>query len=47
MILEPKVSAYFSKDGILGVCAGIEILKVLQDNKIETDYPVGIINWTK
>lgn len=33
-------------DGILGVCAGVEMLKVLRDQQIETEYPVGIINWT-
>lgn len=34
-------------DGILGIQAGIEMLKVLQDNKIETEFPVGVVNWTK
>ena len=34
-------------DGILGVTAGIEMLRVLHDNKIETEYPIGVINWTK
>jgi hydantoinase/carbamoylase family amidase len=33
-------------DGILGVCAGVEMLRVLQEQKIETEYPVGVINWT-
>lgn len=33
-------------DGILGVCAGVEMLKVLQEQGIETEYPVGVINWT-
>ncbi|KJX98994.1 beta-alanine synthase like protein [Zymoseptoria brevis] len=33
-------------DGILGVCAGVELLKVLNDNWVETNYPVGIVNWT-
>ncbi|KAF2017272.1 amidase [Aaosphaeria arxii CBS 175.79] len=33
-------------DGILGVTAGIEMLKVLQDNWVETEYPVGVVNWT-
>jgi hydantoinase/carbamoylase family amidase len=30
----------------LGVHAGIEALKTLNDNDIETSYPVGVINWT-
>ena len=34
-------------DGILGVCAGLEMLKVLHEQKIETYFPVGVINWTK
>lgn len=34
-------------DGILGVCAGLEMLRVLHDEGIETEYPVGVVNWTK
>lgn len=34
-------------DGILGVHAGIEMLKVMNENWIETEYPVGVVNWTK
>lgn len=34
-------------DGILGVCAGLEMLKVLHEQKIETHFPVGVVNWTK
>ncbi|MCJ1244070.1 hypothetical protein MMC30_001267 [Trapelia coarctata] len=33
-------------DGILGVCAGVEMLRVLHDHKIETNFPIGVINWT-
>ncbi|KAF6231267.1 hypothetical protein HO173_010599 [Letharia columbiana] len=33
-------------DGILGVCAGVEMLRVLHEEKIETRFPVGVINWT-
>ena len=33
-------------DGILGVNAGLEVLKVLHENKIETTNPVGVVNWT-
>ena len=33
-------------DGILGVCAGIEMLRTLNDHKINTSYPIGVINWT-
>ncbi|KAF2090342.1 N-carbamoyl-L-amino acid hydrolase [Saccharata proteae CBS 121410] len=33
-------------DGILGIHAGVEMLEVLEDNKIETEFPVGVVNWT-
>ena len=33
-------------DGILGVCAGVEMLKILEENWIETEGPVGVVNWT-
>lgn len=33
-------------DGILGVTAAVEMLKTLNDNWIETSYPVGVVNWT-
>ncbi|KAM5475247.1 hypothetical protein MauCBS54593_001723 [Microsporum audouinii] len=33
-------------DGILGVCAGIEMLKVLEEKGIETEGGVGVVNWT-
>lgn len=34
-------------DGILGVTAGVEMLKVLTENWVETEFPVGVVNWTK
>ncbi|KAL9640774.1 MAG: hypothetical protein Q9164_000089 [Protoblastenia rupestris] len=33
-------------DGIFAVCAGVEMLKVLKENKFETEFPIGNINWT-
>ena len=33
-------------DGILGVTAAVEMLKTLNDNWIETMYPIGVVNWT-
>lgn len=33
-------------DGILGVTAAVEMLKTLNDNWVETNYPVGVVNWT-
>lgn len=34
-------------DGILGILAGIEMLNVLREHKVETEFPVGVVNWTK
>ncbi|KAH9815346.1 N-carbamoyl-L-amino acid hydrolase [Teratosphaeria destructans] len=33
-------------DGILGVTAAVEMLRVLNDNSVETAFPVGAVNWT-
>jgi Iap family predicted aminopeptidase len=33
-------------DGILGVNAGLEVLKVLVDHDYETEGSVGVVNWT-
>ncbi|KAF7186656.1 N-carbamoyl-L-amino-acid hydrolase [Pseudocercospora fuligena] len=33
-------------DGILGVQAGVEILKVLHENQAQTFAPLAVINWT-
>ena len=34
-------------DGILGVNAGLEVLKILHDNNVETEGSIGVVNWTK
>lgn len=34
-------------DGVLGVVAGVEMLRVLRDHGVVTEYPVGVVNWTK
>ncbi len=34
-------------DGILGVNAGLEVLKVLEENNIQTEGSIGVVNWTK
>lgn len=34
-------------DGILGVMAGLEVLRTLHENEYQTEGPVGVINWTK
>ncbi|RDW75584.1 hypothetical protein BP5796_06405 [Coleophoma crateriformis] len=33
-------------DGILGVHAGVEALRAMNESDIETEYPTGVINWT-
>ncbi|KAI1338422.1 amidase [Xylariaceae sp. FL0016] len=33
-------------DGILGILSGIEMLQVLEDYRLETEFPVGVVNWT-
>lgn len=33
-------------DGILGVLSALEVIRVLNENDIETDYPVEIVNFT-
>ena len=33
-------------DGVLGVLAGLEIIRMLNDLNIKTRHPVGVINWT-
>ena len=33
-------------DGVLGVCAGIELLRMMEENWIESEGPVGVVNWT-
>jgi hypothetical protein len=34
-------------DGILGVNAGLEVLKVLHEHDVQTDSSIGVVNWTK
>ena len=34
-------------DGILGIMAGVEMLRILQENDVKTKFPVGVVNWTK
>ena len=41
---QPAAGRY---DGILGVLAGVEMLKMLNDHRVETEYPIGVVNWTK
>lgn len=33
-------------DGVLGVIAALEVVRVINENNIETDYPIKVINFT-
>lgn len=33
-------------DGILGVLAGVEILRLLHEGRVQTNAPIAVINWT-
>ncbi|RUZ77853.1 Zn-dependent hydrolase [Mesorhizobium sp. M7A.F.Ca.US.006.01.1.1] len=33
-------------DGVLGVLAGLEVIRALNDAGIETDHPIAVVNWT-
>ncbi|CAK7233645.1 hypothetical protein SCUCBS95973_008664 [Sporothrix curviconia] len=33
-------------DGILGVLAGLEALRTIDEQRIETEGPIGLVNWT-
>lgn len=34
-------------DGVLGVVSGVEMLRVLEEERVETGFAVGVVNWTK
>jgi hypothetical protein len=34
-------------DGILGVMAGLEAFRTIVENKVTTNYPIALIDWTK
>lgn len=34
-------------DGILGVLAGLAAVRTIHERGIETEFPVGVVNWTK
>jgi acetylornithine deacetylase/succinyl-diaminopimelate desuccinylase-like protein len=34
-------------DGILGVLAGLASIRAIHDSGTKTEYPVGVVNWTK
>ena len=41
---QPRGGRY---DGILGILAGVEALQTLNDAGYQTQYDVGVVNWTK
>ncbi|KAL2278411.1 hypothetical protein FJTKL_14506 [Diaporthe vaccinii] len=40
---QPAAGRY---DGILGIHAGVEMLNLLRDHQVETEHPIGVVNWT-
>ena len=34
-------------DGVLGVVAGVEMLRVLEEGRVQTEFAVGVVDWTK
>ena len=34
-------------DGILGVLAGLEVLRTLHDSNYQSEGNIGVVNWTK
>ncbi|CAG8376535.1 unnamed protein product [Penicillium salamii] len=40
---QPRGGRY---DGILGVMAALEVLRTMKENKFQTNYDVGVVNWT-
>ncbi|EAW11765.1 M20 family metallo-hydrolase [Aspergillus clavatus NRRL 1] len=43
----PKAGVRGRYDGILGVMAGLEVLRTMNEHGLETNYDVGLVNWTK
>jgi acetylornithine deacetylase/succinyl-diaminopimelate desuccinylase-like protein len=41
---QPRGGRY---DGILGVVGALEVLRTMKENGFQTNYDVGIVNWTK
>ena len=41
---QPRGGRY---DGILGVMSALEVLRTMKDNNFQTQFDVGIVNWTK
>ena len=33
-------------DGVLGVLAGLEVIRTLNDNNVETEAPLELVSWT-
>ncbi|KAL2812761.1 hypothetical protein BJX63DRAFT_443365 [Aspergillus granulosus] len=40
---QPRGGRY---DGILGVVGALEVLRTMKENRFQTNYDVGIVNWT-
>ncbi|KAJ5093557.1 hypothetical protein N7456_009418, partial [Penicillium angulare] len=40
---QPRGGRY---DGILGIMAALEVLRTMKDNNFQTNFDVGVVNWT-
>lgn len=41
---QPRGGRY---DGILGIMAALEILRTIKESGFQTNYDIGVVNWTK
>lgn len=41
---QPRGGRY---DGILGIMAALEVLRTMKENDFQTNFDVGVVNWTK
>lgn len=41
---QPRGGRY---DGILGIMAALEVLRTIKENDYQTEFDVGLVNWTK
>lgn len=41
---QPRGGRY---DGILGIMAALEVLRTMKESDFQTNFDVGVVNWTK
>lgn len=42
--MQPRGGRY---DGILGIMAALVVLRTMNENGFQTNYDIGVVNWTK